>query len=122
MAKVTLKGKIYAVYSSEKIGTGEKETVKQTFIFLVPAWKDGFGDTKGKDEFWEIDIIGDDNIKKYGITADMENRNAVIDLYLNSNTIPAKAATKDDPARPEKRIINANLAAFALHSSPAPRS
>lgn len=117
MAKINLKGKVSAIYAPEVVGTGEKEIKKQTIIFLVPAWKDSFGDTKGKDEFWEIDIIGEDNIKKFALTDDMEGKNAIVDVYLNSNTIPAKPAAGTEPAKPERRIINANLATFVLHTS-----
>lgn len=115
MAKIQLKGKVFAVYTPEVVGTGDKTLKKQTIIFLVPAWKDQFGDEKGRDEYWEVDIIGDDNIAKFAIVQEYEGRNAVADLYLNSNTIPAKAATATEPARAERRIINANLATFTLH-------
>lgn len=117
MPKIQLKGKVSAVYAQETVGTGDKTLQKQTFIFLVPSWKDGFGDIKGKDEFWEIDVIGEDNIKKFALSTDMEGENAIVDLYINSNTIPAKPAAGTEAAKPERRIINANLATFALHTS-----
>lgn len=113
MAKIELKGTVIAVMPVQTVG--DKGTKKQNFVFQVPGYVDGFGDKKGEDEMWSIDVVGEDRIKKFNLTDDLERRKATIQVYINSNLIPKRAKTPQAPERAEMFIINAVLAEFKLY-------
>ena len=113
MAKIQLKGKVIAILPVETVG--EKNTKKQSLVFQVPAYVDAFGDRRGEDEMWRIDVIGEDRISKFALNDTLEGKKATLDLYINSNLIPKRAATTTAPERAEMFIINAVLAEFNLY-------
>lgn len=102
MAAIELKGRITEISKVEYVG--EKKTAKQTFILSVAGWVDQFGDKKGKDEEWEIAILGD-KVATVGLSPDKLKRKAVVKVIMNCfRVIP-----KDRPDAPPMFIINANL-------------
>lgn len=113
MAKIQLKGKVIAVLPVETVG--EKNTKKQSLVFQVPAYVDAFGDRRGEDEMWRVDVIGEERISKFNLTDTLEGKNATIDLYINSNRIDKRAKTATTPERAEMFIINAVLADFKIY-------
>lgn len=106
MAKVELKGKIEEITVVYIVG--EKGTKKQDLILKVPAYVDAFGDVKGKDEFWQISLMGD-TIEKTNLNKDMIGRNAKVAAWLNSNMLPAR-----EPGLADVYIINAMLAGIEI--------
>ncbi|RQO65103.1 hypothetical protein DBR40_24850 [Pedobacter sp. KBW01] len=100
MAKIELKGYILTVNQPETVG--EKNTAKQTIIFKVPGYVDGFGDKKGQDEEWPLDILGD-NVSKLNMTRDHQGKKAKCIVYVNGQ----KFTRKTDNT--EGWIINAKL-------------
>ncbi|WP_285055179.1 DUF3127 domain-containing protein [Pedobacter ginsengisoli] len=101
MAKLELKGMILTVNQPETVG--EKNTKKQTFILKIPAYRDEYGDIRGKDEEWEIAVMGD-NVDKFAMTRDHQGKKAKCSIYLNGQ----KYTKKSDNT--EGWIINATLA------------
>jgi hypothetical protein len=60
------------------------ETRVQKFVFLVPGYVDSFGDKKGKDEFWELSIMGD-RIDEFKLPKTiLESFKAKVTCYINS--------------------------------------
>lgn len=105
MAKVELKGYVLIVNQPEEVG--EKKTKKQTVILKVPAYRDEFGDTKGQDEEWPLDIMGD-NVAKFNLTTEAQGKRAKCTVYVNGN----KFIKKSDNT--EGWTINARLGAIDL--------
>ena len=100
MAKIELKGYILKVNSPEIVG--EKNTAKQTIIFKVPGYVDEFGDKKGQDEEWPLDVMGD-NVTKLSLTSSHQGKRAKATVYVNGQ----KYIRKSDST--EGWIINARL-------------
>lgn len=100
MAKCELKGTILIVNKPEVVG--EKNTPKQTIIFKVPGYVDGFGDKVGIDEEWPLDIMGD-NVAKLNLQKDAEGKKAQVAIFLNG----AKYKRKLDDS--DGWMINARL-------------
>lgn len=103
MAKIELKGTIVNVFPVEEIG--DKKTPKQSIVVFVPAYKDEWGDVKGKDEHWQLDILGKDNIEKMGFNKTFEGMKGTFRVWLNSKLVQSKT-----PGNPDMYIINASLA------------
>jgi hypothetical protein len=82
MAKVELKGRIESVGKIEMLG--ENNTRVQQVVVMVPGYVDGFGDKKGKDEYWQLAVMGD-NIEKFDIgNKNTDSRKAKITAFINS--------------------------------------
>lgn len=109
MAKIELKGMFVSV--NPAIVVGENKTLVQKVIFKVPAYTDQFGEKKGKDELWEIQVIGD-NVEKHNLTTDLEDKKAILDVFINSKYI----TTGEGSATRDMYIINAVLHKFSLHT------
>lgn len=92
MAKIQLKGKFTLVMGA--VPKGQNGLLVQNFEFTVPAYVDGFGDVKGKDEIWSIDIIGD-KIKELNVTPKYEGKRAILDVFVNSNRFKVKETGLD---------------------------
>lgn len=90
MANLELKGFFENIRPVETVG--EKGTRIQNAIFMVPGYVDGFGDKKGTDEFWELQVIGA-NIDKFDLAKNASDcPKAIVKLYINSR----KWFSKDD--------------------------
>ncbi|MCX2473543.1 hypothetical protein OQZ33_04280 [Pedobacter sp. MC2016-05] len=105
MAKLTLKGFVKEVGTIETVG--DKATKKQTIIFFIPGYVDQFGDKKGRDEHWPLDVMGD-NIAKLNITKDAVEQKAEVIVYVSGNIFQKKDLAGNGYA------INANLAEIKL--------
>lgn len=70
-------------------------TIKvQKIMFIVPGYVDGYGEKKGEDEPWVMDVIGTD-IEKFNLTKDHEGKKVQIMFYMKGF---AKAATDSSKA------------------------
>lgn len=106
MAKLELKGELMDVLSP--VTVGDKGTVKQSIILLVPGYHDGF-EKKGKDEYWMIDIMGQDNITKFALSGADKGKRCKVSIFVNSMLV-----IKNNPADPTAAstpmyIVNNNL-------------
>lgn len=106
MAKLELKGELMDVLSP--VAVGDKGTMKQSIILMVPGYHDGF-EKKGKDEYWLIDIMGVDNIQKFNLGDTDKGKRCKVNIFVNSMLV-----IKNDPANPTKPatpmyIVNNNL-------------
>ena len=94
MAKVELKGTITAVGAVETVG--QNSMLKQLIVLSVPAYTDSFGDKKGKDEDWLLEIIGD-NVTNLGLSSVHENKKVKCTVFIESRLVTlAKTATSDE--------------------------
>jgi hypothetical protein len=105
MAKVELKGTIIELNAPEKIG--EKQTLKQTMVFLVAGYVDEFGDKKSLDEEWPIDIMGA-RVEQIGLKEEHIGKRAKAIVYINSSTFTRKTDGTTG------RMINASLAQIQI--------
>lgn len=103
MAKIILKGVVKEITAIETVGTNN--TQKQSVILFVPGYVDGFGDKKGIDETWSLDIMGD-KIGKFAIQKSAVNQKAECEVYVSS-----RAYTKDEKT---SHFIGATLAKITL--------
>lgn len=92
MAKSELKGTILIVNKPEVVG--EKNTPKQTIIFKVPGYVDGFGDKVGIDEEWPLDVMGD-NVAKLNLQKGDEGKKAQVVIFLNGAKFKRKLDDTD---------------------------
>jgi hypothetical protein len=82
MAKVMLKGWFDQILSPKKVGENNDIDVQEV-VFVVPGFVDGFGDKKGKDSPWLIQIFGDEAIKKFALTDKNEKQKAEISIFMD---------------------------------------
>lgn len=112
MPKITLKGTFISVTPARKVGETGKEIFIQDLIFKVPGYVDSFGDKKGQDEYWQIQIIGEDNVRKHNLSIDLETQKATLNVWINSKYLPGTQENK----KPDMYIINAVLADYQLYN------
>lgn len=113
--KATLKGIIKEVGQVETIG--QNAIKKQTIILFVPGYVDQFGDKKGRDEFWPLDIMGD-RVSALNIQPSAVKQKAEVTLYITGNAFEKKDQSGTG------YTINANLAEIKLmgaYASSAPQ-
>lgn len=104
MAKIQLKGIVKHVSSVETVG--DKGTQKQSIGLFVPGYVDEFGDKKGQDEEWEIDLFNE-KITSVGLNNNLIDKKAIVTVYVNSRRV--KNRDNEDIF-----IINANLGDIKL--------
>ena len=85
--KSTLKGIVKEVGPIETVG--EKNTKKQRIILFVPGYVDQFGDKKGRDEHWPLDVMGD-NVEKLNIQKTAVKQKAEVTVYISGNVFDLK--------------------------------
>lgn len=112
MAKVQLKGIIKRVLRPETVG--QNNVRKQTLILEVPAYTDEWGEKRGEDEEWAIDLFND-RIDKANLSTGMQGKRAIVDVYLNSRKFQRQNDGTDG------YIINAVLGRIELKDAPAPQ-
>jgi|GEM_PF-1895215 len=88
MATTTLKGIVKEVKPIEFYGEGSQGR-RQTLVLFVPGYVDEFGDKKGRDETWGIDIYNK-NIEKHNLNSNCVDKRAKIDIYISSSELPKK--------------------------------
>lgn len=117
MAKISLKG--WLVNVGDLVEVGANRTIKQSVIIKVPGWVDQFGEKKGRDEYWEADMLND-AIDKFNIRDHQKNAKVEVELYVNSSWYENKETGKTGC------IVNVRLASIkfldnvAKTEAPAP--
>ena len=124
MAKIELKGTIRLVNQMEEIG--ENKTKKKSFIFDVKGYTDDFGEQKGRDQAWKIDVIGEDRIKRFldVIGPVMEGVKGTAIVYVESTEVAPKGEMDKNgrqvpSTKPNMFIVNNNLAEFLIFTPKA---
>lgn len=104
MAKLELKGTITNVGAVEQVGL--KEMNKQLIVLSVPAYTDSFGDKKGNDEDWLLEIIGD-NVYNLSLTEQHIGKRVKCTVFVESRLVTLASTT----ITPEKKFyqISAKL-------------
>lgn len=96
MAKITMKGFFEAIGKDEVFG--EKGTRVQKVIFMVPGFVDQFQEKKGKDERWELAVMGD-KIDELDLNKKIsDSRKAEVICFVNSKVwYKTDDTTQDHP-------------------------
>lgn len=106
MATTIIRGKIMEASPVTLVGKN-MDLKKQTIIVLVPARLDEFGDPKGSEQLWQIDILGD-NCDKFNIKQEThELKKAELKMYLDSDVYKQEGKKDIYP-------IQATLASFTF--------
>jgi hypothetical protein len=108
MAKIEngLRGTIVEVSQVEKIG--EKQTDKMHFIFKV-LQNSTFEERDP--EYWKIDIIGTDKIKRFlALAPGMEEQKGTAEVWINSNHVVRSGIT-------DLYIVNVVLHEFKIYEN-----
>lgn len=105
MAKLQLKGIVKQVMPVETYGTNAGR--RQSLILFVPGYVDGFGDKRGQDEEWQIDVFND-KIDKFSLNSNLHDKRVSVELYVNSRKIQGREGQ-------DMWIINAVLSDIKLH-------
>jgi hypothetical protein len=90
MAKLELKGVFTEVGAVRTVG--EKETRIQDLMFLVPAYRDGYGEVKGDDEVWNVQVMGK-RIDDLKLDATFVGKKAKLTCFANSKTFTKDGKT-----------------------------
>ncbi|MGJ1296525.1 hypothetical protein ACR777_20100 [Sphingobacterium spiritivorum] len=93
MAQLTLKGIVKEVSSVEEYGKESKKGRRQSFILFIPGFVDDFGEKRGSDEEWQIDIFND-NIEKYGLNTNTIDKKVEVDVYISGRSYEKKEGGK----------------------------
>lgn len=111
MAKIELRGIVKEVTEIENVGK-DGTTKKQSLILFVPGYVDQFGDKKGEDEDWCLDIFNK-KIESLALNDNLLDKRVVCTVYVSSRFV------KMDDGR-EFYIINSNLGDIKLFEANAP--
>lgn len=106
MAKIQLKGIVKRVMPVETYGQ-DKSGRRQSVILFVPGYVDQFGDKRGQDEEWQLDLFND-RIDKFNLNGNLHEKRVVVDVYVNSRKILGRDGQ-------DLWIINAALGDIKLH-------
>ncbi|WP_353183542.1 hypothetical protein [Parapedobacter lycopersici] len=109
MAKIILKGIVKRVLPVEFYGN-DRSGRRQSVILFVPGYVDQFGEKKGQDEEWQLDLYND-KIEKMSLNTNLHEKKVEATVYLNSK----KFQRKDDGS--DMWAISANLHELKLHES-----
>lgn len=111
MAKIELRGIVKEVTKVEHIGAGG-QTRKQSLILFVPGYVDQFGEKRGEDEEWSLDIFNN-KIEQFALNDNLIDKKVVCIVYVNSRCV------KLDDGR-EFYNVNSNLANISLFEPNSP--
>lgn len=100
--KVELKGKILVVNPTITVGVNNLK--KQVIHLHMTGEQNEFGDAKGPDQIWEINVLGE-HIEKVSLTKQDEGKLGTATVFLNSKTVRGNAGV-------DIYIINATLFKF----------
>ena len=74
--------------------SNNKTTRFQSLIVTIPGWTDSFGEKKGKDEDWEVQLINE-SIEKHNLAAkNLTGQKVIVKAWLNSRTYQANGEEK----------------------------
>lgn len=108
MAKIEkLKGFIRMVSPVQEL-TDEKKTKIQYMVFEVPGYTNQFGEKKGKDQQWLLQMLGD-RIAELKLTKGFCGKKAEITFYAESFCLEAKEEGKNP-----FYVVNNTLAAYTI--------
>ncbi|HWK58710.1 MAG TPA: hypothetical protein VNQ80_15310 [Parapedobacter sp.] len=108
MAKFNLKGIVKRVMPVVNYGSGESAGRRQSVILFVPGYVDGFGDKKGQDEEWQLDIFND-RIDKMGLNTNLHEKRVEVVVYVDSKRFQKRETGEDI------WLISARLGDLTLH-------
>lgn len=75
MIRTTIIGMVLKVYTPVTIGEGDKAIKKQTIVIKQNAEEDPWSGRSFPSDFWAVDIIGDEEIKRLAIDQTYEPQN-----------------------------------------------
>jgi len=110
MAKITLKGIVKHVTTVESYGTGSTQGTRQSLILFVPGYVDGWGDKKGQDEEWQLDVFND-KIQRLGLNSNLVDKRVEAVVYVTSK----RYKRRDNGA--DMWMIGATLNEVKLHET-----
>ena len=89
MALTKIKGIIKEVQPIQNYGANDVGR-RQTVIIMVPGYVDRYTqEKKSSDEFYEVNVFND-NIEKFGLNVNAENKVVEAELTLQGRTYPKK--------------------------------
>lgn len=88
MAKIELKGIVKGVTEVQNVGK-DGATRKQSIILFVPGYRDEFGDQKGEDEEWKLDMFNK-RIDDIGANSNLIDKRVKCIVYINSSKVIGK--------------------------------
>lgn len=92
MATTTIKGRIDLVNPVKLVG--ENRTQIQTIQVFVPGYHDGFKQV-GRDQLWQLQVIGPDKITSLSLTDKLLGKIATIQCYIDSQYVEPKVEGQD---------------------------
>lgn len=111
MAKIELKGIVKEITKVENVGK-DGTTKKQSLILFVPGYVDGFGEKRGDDEEWSLDIFNK-KIEQLNLNDNLLDKKVVCSVYVSSRYFKTNEGK-------ELYIVNSNLADISLFETNAP--
>lgn len=109
MPKIQLKAIVKRVTPvSSRSGKDNRTNSFQGLIVTVPGFVDSFGEKKGKDEDWEIQLINDAITKHDLLSKNLQGKKVVVEAYLNSNAFIHNGE--------QKYALNLNLASIDVYN------
>lgn len=112
MAKIELRGIVKEITKVENVGNqGSK---KQSLILFVPGYVDGFGEKRGDDEEWCLDIFNK-RIEQLNLNDNLLEKKVVCTVYVSSRFVKLADGK-------EFYTVNTNLGDISLFeaNTPAP--
>lgn len=102
-----MKGFIRAVSAIQEL-SDEKKTKIQYMVIEVPGRVDAFGEKKGKDQQWLLQVLGE-RIKELNLKTDMQGCKAAVTFYAESFCLEAKEEGKNP-----FYVVNNTLASYQI--------
>lgn len=112
MAKIILKGIVKRVMPAVNYGSGSQAGRRQSVILFVPGYTDEFGDKKGQDEEWQLDIFNE-KIEKLALNTNLHEKRVEAVVYVNSRKFQKRDTGED------MWMMSANLGSLKLHETTA---
>jgi hypothetical protein len=84
MAKIELKGTLTGVGAVELVG--DRKMQKQCVVVECKAFIDDYGDAKGKDEQWLLEVIGD-NVANLNLSEKMVGSKGKFTVFVESRLV-----------------------------------
>jgi hypothetical protein len=104
--KAPLKGFLQEVGPLEEFGVNK--TLKQRITLFVPGWVNEFGEKKGKDNQWDIDIFGADAIDRHNVQDRHVGAKVEVEVYIASTYYQSQSSGWTGC------IVNVNLKSFKV--------
>lgn len=111
MIRTEIKGQILEVSTPFTIGEGDRAVLKQTIVIKQNAELDEWSGREFPQDTWEIDIIGQDEIKRHGLSKDHEVLFfGTFKIQINSKPVAKKITDpKADPKKPAEIMYIPNI-------------